>query len=306
MTEDLLALYRNCRLCPRECGVDRLAGQTGFCGMTAELRVARAALHMWEEPCLSGEEGSGTVFFSGCNLRCVFCQNHRISSEKLGFPIDADRLAEIFLDLQAQGANNINLVTGAMFLPHIISAINKSKNSGLIIPIVYNSSGYESVEMLRMLDGLIDIYLPDMKYDNPTYAARYSAAADYPVRAWKALDEMVRQCGSPRFDKRGMMTKGVIVRHLMLPDRMADTKEILRDLRDRYGDRIYISLMNQYTVLANQVRTYPELCRTITDEEYAEAIGFAARIGITQAFVQEGGTAKESFIPSFNGEGVAK
>lgn len=306
MTEELLSLYQNCRLCPRECGVDRIAGKTGFCGMTAELRVARAALHMWEEPCLSGKEGSGTVFFSGCNLRCVFCQNHRISSEKLGFAIDGDRLSEIFLELQAQGANNINLVTGVMFLPHILYAINKSKRSGLIIPIVYNTSGYESVEMLRMLDGLVDIYLPDMKYDNPAYAARYSAAADYPARAWAALDEMVRQCPSPQFDKRGMMKSGVIVRHLMLPERMADTKEILRDLHDRYGDRIYISLMNQYTVLAEQVQDYPELCRTVTEAEYAEAIGFASRIGITQGFIQEGGTAKESFIPSFSGEGVLK
>ncbi len=305
MTEKLVSLYQNCRLCPRECGVDRTK-QAGFCGMTAELRVARAALHMWEEPCLSGAEGSGTVFFSGCNLRCVFCQNHRISSEKLGFVIDGDRLAEIFLELQSQGANNINLVTGVMFLPHIIYAIDKSKKNGLIIPIVYNSSGYESVEMLKMLDGLVDVYLPDMKYDNPTYAARYSAAADYPARAWAALDEMVRQCGKPEFDERGIMKKGVIVRHLMLPGRMADTKEILRDLHSRYGNRIYISLMNQYTVLADQVRDYPELNRTITEEEYAEAIEFAARIGITQGFIQEGGTAKESFIPSFNGEGVIK
>lgn len=304
MNEDLFALYKECRLCPRSCGIDRTAGKTGFCGMTADLTVARAALHMWEEPCLSGSEGSGTVFFSGCNLRCVFCQNHRISSEKHGYPIDSDRLAEIFLDLQAQGANNINLVTGVMFLPHIIDALNKSKKQGLIIPIVYNSGGYESVELLKKLDGLIDIYLPDAKYDNPVYAARYSAAADYPVRMWEALDEMVRQCGEPQFDSHGIMQKGVIVRHLMLPERMADTKEILRDLHDRYGSRIYISLMNQYTVLHDQVRDFPELRRTVTDEEYAAAIAFAERIGITQGFIQEGGTAKESFIPAFDGMGV--
>lgn len=304
MNDPIFKLYEHCTLCPRECGANRLAGETGFCGMDAALHLARAALHFWEEPCLSGTEGSGTVFFSGCNLRCVFCQNHDISAGKAGFPVSADRLSDIFLELQEQGANNINLVTGVMFLPHIFHAINKSKSNGLIIPIVYNSSGYESVEMLRRLDGLVDVYLPDLKYDNPEYAARYSAAPDYPKHAWDALREMVRQCGDTRFDSRGIMHKGVIVRHLMLPGRMADTKEILRDLHDAFGDRIYVSLMNQYTVRFGQLAGFPELCRTITDEEYAEAIDFMDRVGIRNGFVQEGGTALESFIPAFDGAGV--
>lgn len=305
MTEEpVFASYAHCMLCPRQCGVNRLAGQTGFCGMDAALRIARAALHFWEEPCLSGAEGSGTVFFSGCNLRCVYCQNHDISTGKAGTAVSPDRLAEIFLELQAKGANNINLVTGAPFLPHIVYAINKSRKDGLVIPIVYNSSGYESLEALQRLDGLIDIYLPDLKYDNPDYAARYSAAPDYPKQAWAAVREMVRQCGTPRFDSRGIMQKGVIVRHLMLPGRMADTKEILRDLHDAFGDTVYISLMNQYTVLHEQVSAFPELCRTITSEEYEEAVSFAQWIGIRNGFLQEGGTAKESFIPAFDGEGV--
>lgn len=272
--------------------------------MDAMLRIARAAPHFWEEPCLSGTEGSGTVFFSGCNLRCVYCQNHNISFGKAGLSVSPDQLAEIFLELQAKGVNNINLVTGAPFLPHIIYAINKSRKSGLVIPIVYNSSGYESLEALQQLDGLVDIYLPDLKYDNPDYAARYSAAPDYPKQAWAAVREMVRQCGTPRFDSRGIMQKGVIVRHLMLPGRMADTKEILRDLHDAFGDTVYISLMNQYTVLHEQVSAFPELCRTITSEEYEEAVSFAQWIGIQNGFLQEGGTAKESFIPAFDGEGV--
>ena len=272
--------------------------------MDAMLRIARAAPHFWEEPCLSGTEGSGTVFFSGCNLRCVYCQNHNISFGKAGLSVSPDRLAEIFLELQAKGVNNINLVTGAPFLPHIVYAINKSRKSGLVIPIVYNSSGYESLEALQQLDGLVDIYLPDLKYDNPDYAARYSAAPDYPKQAWAAVREMVRQCGEPRFNSRGIMQKGVIVRHLMLPGRMADTKEILRDLYEAFGDTIYISLMNQYTVLHEQVSAFPELCRTITSEEYEEAVSFAQWIGIRNGFLQEGGTAKESFIPAFDGEGV--
>lgn len=305
MTEEpVFTSYAHCMLCPRQCGVNRLAGQTGFCGMDAALRIARAALHFWEEPCLSGAEGSGTVFFSGCNLRCVYCQNHDISTGKAGTAVSPDRLAEIFLELQAKGANNINLVTGAPFLPHIVYAINKSKKDGLVIPIVYNSSGYESLEALQRLDGLIDIYLPDLKYDNPDYAARYSAAPDYPKQVWAAVREMVRQCGTPRFDSRGIMQKGVIIRHLMLPGRMADTKEILRDLYEAFGDTIYISLMNQYTVLQEQMSAFPELCRTITAEEYEEAVSFAQSIGIQNGFLQEGGTAKESFIPAFDGEGV--
>ena len=297
--------YQHCTLCPRMCGVDRTAGQTGVCGMTDTLMVGRAALHFWEEPCLSGSRGSGTVFFSGCNLRCVFCQNYALSTVHDGVPITAKRLGEIFSELEAQGAHNINLVTPTHYVPHIIEAINYAYSHHISIPFVYNCGGYESVETLKMLDGLIDIYLPDCKYDHPDYAGRYSSARNYPEVARAAIAEMVRQCTPIQWDKDGMMRRGVIVRHLMLPGRMSETKEILRDLHDAYGDRIFISLMNQYTPLPH-CKGFPELCRTITAEEYDEAVSFAQRIGIQNAFIQEGGTQKESFIPLFDGMGCIK
>lgn len=297
--------YRHCTLCPRMCGVDRTAGQTGVCGMTDTLMVGRAALHFWEEPCLSGSRGSGTVFFSGCNLRCVFCQNYALSTVHDGVAITAERLGEIFLELEAQGAHNVNLVTPTHYVPHIIKAINYAYSHHISIPFVYNCGGYESVETLKMLDGLIDIYLPDCKYDHPDYAARYSSARDYPKVARAAIAEMVRQCTPIEWDNDGMMRRGVIVRHLMLPGRMSETKEILRDLYDAYGDQIFISLMNQYTPLVH-CKDFPELCRTITAEEYDEAVSFAQRIGIQNAFIQEGGTQKESFIPLFDGTGCIK
>ena len=297
--------YRRCTLCPRMCGVDRTAGQMGVCGMTDTLMVGRAALHFWEEPCLSGSRGSGTVFFSGCNLRCVFCQNYALSTVHDGVAITAERLGEIFLELEAQGAHNVNLVTPTHYVPHIIKAINYAYSHRISIPFVYNCGGYESVETLKMLDGLIDIYLPDCKYDHPDYAARYSSARDYPKVVRAAIAEMVRQCTPIEWDNDGMMRRGVIVRHLMLPGRMSETKEILRDLYDAYGDQIFISLMNQYTPLPH-CSAFPELCRTITAEEYDEAVSFAQRIGIQNAFIQEGGTQKESFIPLFDGTGCVK
>lgn len=273
--------------------------------MTDTLMVGRAALHFWEEPCLSGSRGSGTVFFSGCNLRCVFCQNYALSTVHDGVAITAERLGEIFLELEAQGAHNVNLVTPTHYVPHIIKAINYAYSHHISIPFVYNCGGYESVETLKMLDGLIDIYLPDCKYDHPDYAARYSSARDYPKVARAAIAEMVRQCTPIEWDNDGMMRRGVIVRHLMLPGRMSETKEILRDLYDAYGDQIFISLMNQYTPLVH-CKDFPELCRTITVEEYDEAVSFAQRIGIQNAFIQEGGTQKESFIPLFDGTGCIK
>lgn len=295
---------QNCTLCPRKCGANRLAGQVGFCRQTAEITAARAALHYWEEPCISGHCGSGTVFFSGCNLQCVFCQNHNIAIGKTGQIISPERLSEIFLELQEKGAANINLVTGAHFIPQIAHALGSAKETGLTIPIVYNSSGYEEVSSLALLDGLVDIYLPDLKYYSPELSLRYSHAKDYFEKATSALAEMFRQVGTPAFDAAtGLMQKGIIVRHLLLPGQSKDSKKILRYLHNTYRNDIYVSIMNQYTPLPH-VADYPELNRRITDLEYAKIISFAEQIGIVNGFIQEGETASISFIPEFSGEGL--
>lgn len=300
-TKDLLS---NCILCPRKCGVNRIDGQTGYCGMPADLIVARAALHMWEEPCISGTSGSGTVFFSGCNLKCIFCQNHSIAIGDHGKQITTVRLAEIFLELQAKGAVNINLVTPTHYIPQIREALLLAKADGLALPIVYNTGGYETLDNLQLLDGLIDIYLPDLKYFSPELSITYSHATDYFAQATRAIEEMYRQVGKPVFDEStGLMKKGLIVRHLILPGQTKDSKKILRYLHETYGDNIYISIMNQYTPLPH-VAHIPELNRKVTPEEYDRVVNFAIRLGIENAFIQEGETAEESFIPPFNMEGV--
>lgn len=297
-------LLSNCILCPRHCGVDRTSSQTGYCGMPGDLRIARAALHMWEEPCISGTTGSGTVFFSGCNLKCVFCQNHSIALGDCGKPITVQRLAEIFLELQEKRAANINLVTPTHYIPQIRDALLLSKKEGLFLPIVYNTGNYESVDSLALLDGLVDIYLPDLKYFSTELGSRYSHAADYFQVATKALAEMYRQVGAPIFDHAsGMMKRGMIVRHLVLPGQTKDSKKILRYLYETYGDNIYISIMNQYTPLPH-VAQIPELNRRLTESEYDNIVNFALGIGIENAFIQEGETAEESFIPPFDLEGV--
>ena len=284
---EIKELQKNCCLCPRNCGIDRLAGQKGFCGVTAEIMVARAALHMWEEPCISGKEGSGAVFFSGCSLGCVFCQNRAISRGQSGKIITVERLAEIFLDLQRQKANNINLVTAGHFLVQVREALILAKKQGLTIPVVYNSSGYEKAEMLQLLDGLVDIYLPDFKYMESDLAGKYSHAKDYPEIAREALAEMVRQAGTPEFDDRGMMKKGVIVRHLLLPGHVRNSRKVLEYLYETYKDQIYISLMNQYTPMP-AVMEDPQLSRKVTDREYDRLLDHAISLGVTNCFIQEG------------------
>lgn len=294
-----------CTLCPRKCRVDRENKIVGFCKETNLVRVSRAALHMWEEPCISGEDGSGTVFFSGCTLRCVYCQNHVISNGEVGKVIGIERLAEIFLELQAKNANNVNLVTPTHFVPQIIKALDLAKEDGFHLPVVYNTGGYESVETLKMLEGYVDVYLPDFKYLNSEHAKKYSLAADYPEAAKEAIAEMVRQTGEPRLDERGIMTRGVIVRHLLLPGCLADAKKIVCYLYSTYGNKIYMSLMNQYTPLETlDQERYPELSRRVSDRSYDKLIDYAIEIGVEQAFIQEGETAKESFIPPFTLEGV--
>jgi putative pyruvate formate lyase activating enzyme len=290
--------YLNCKLCPRKCGADR-SKKNGFCGESDILRIARASLHMWEEPPISGKNGSGTVFFSGCNLGCVFCQNHEIAHDHKGREITPENLATIFLALQNKGAANINLVTAVHFVPHVIKALDIAKPLGLTIPIVYNSSGYESVETLRLLNGYIDVYLPDCKYRSSLLAECFSKAKNYPEIAELALREMVSQTGPCVFDENGMIKKGVIVRHLVLPGHTDDSMSVLEYLHRTYGDRIYISIMNQYTPM-RKYEAYPELSRKLTTYEYGKVVKFAEKIGIQNGFLQSGETAKESFIPSFD------
>ena len=313
---------RACRLCPRNCGTNRLSGACGACGVPAEVYVARAALHAWEEPCISGNNGSGAVFFAGCGLKCVFCQNREISGTSVsknltennlpicrvavpGKPVTVSHLAAVFLRLQnEQHANNINLVTAAQYIPQVAQALKVAKAQGLRIPVVYNSSGYEKVISLRLLEGLVDVWLPDFKYMDPELAASYSHAPDYPEIAKRAIAEMVRQAGEPEFYEETrwgtdgepmpagsgakLMKKGVIVRHLLLPGHVKNAKAVVQYLHETYGNSIYISMMNQYTPMG----------------EYERLTEYAVGIGVEYGFIQEGGTAKESFIPSWNGEGV--
>lgn len=296
MTE---SFYRSCRLCPRACGVDRTAGERGVCGSADVPHVAHTMLHMWEEPCLSGTEGSGAVFFSGCGLGCVYCQNARITDGACGKAFSASALADEFLSLQKQGANNINLVTAAQYAPHVVEAVAVAKTRGLTVPVVYNSSGYESVETLRMLAGTVDIYLPDFRYYLPETAQKYSSAPDYPEKAKDAITEMVRQTGRGVYNETGKMTRGCIVRLLLLPDHLIEAKMILRWLYSSFGDTVTISLMRQYTPMPG-LSAYPELCRKVTETEYFSLVDYARELGVTNAFTQEGEAASESFIPKFS------
>lgn len=286
-----------CDICPRKCGINREKDELGFCQMKDKIKIARYSLHYWEEPIISGETGSGTIFFSGCNLKCIFCQNYKISSENIGKEISVERLKEICLELQNMGANNINLVTGTHFLPLIKEALTLAKKEGLTIPIVYNTSSYENVESLKEMDGLIDIYLPDLKYYDNKLAENFSLANNYFEIATNAIKEMVRQTGKPVIENN-IMKKGVIVRHLLLPNHLEDSKKIIKYLHDTYNEDIYISIMNQYTPI-KKFDKYPELNRTLTDKEYDELVNYACDLNITQAFIQEGETCKESFIPDF-------
>ena len=295
--------YENCLLCPRKCGINRSTGQTGVCGVSSEIKVARAALHYWEEPCISGKRGSGAVFFSGCSLHCVFCQNREISDGKEGKVISKERLSDIFMELAVKGANNINLVTPGQYIPDIVWAVNDAKSRGMKLPIIYNTSGYENVTELKLLEGIVDVYLPDFKYMDSTLSARYSRAKDYPDVAKQALSEMVRQQPDVVIDDAtGLIQKGVIVRQLLLPGHVNDAKAVLKYLYDTYHDHVYISMMSQFTPIA--LKDYPEINRTVTRREYERLVDYALEIGITNAFIQEGDVAKDSFIPAFDCEGV--
>lgn len=311
--------FSSCTLCPRHCHVNRLAGQTGYCGQSAQLRVARAALHMWEEPCISGATGSGTVFFSGCGLGCVYCQNHDIAQGQSGKEISIRRLSEIFLELQQKGAANINLVTPTHYIPAIVCALRQASLDGLSLPVVYNSSGYEDVNALRLLEGLVHIYLPDLKYVSSVLSARYSHAADYFDRARLALAEMFRQVGRPEFSRpvsmpphsegavyppdTPLLRRGMLVRHLVLPGQVKDTKKVLHYLHDTYGNDIYVSVMCQYTPLPH-IAEYAELNRRVSPEEYRRVIEYCLRLGMENVYIQDSDTAQESYIPPFDCSGV--
>ncbi|MBR3103970.1 MAG: radical SAM protein [Lachnospiraceae bacterium] len=305
--ESNMDAYQSCSLCPRACGIDRSAGKRGFCGTDAQLRVVRAALHYWVEPCISETEGSGAVFFSGCNLGCVFCQNYEIShltKEMTGITVSPQRLAEIFFSLQEQQANNINLVTADVHIPAVAEALRIAKTQGLSIPVIFNSSSYVTVGSLHMLEGLVDVYLPDFKFYSSSKAAKYLRAADYPQTARRAIEEMVRQTGNCSFDENGRIQKGVIVRHLLMPHGLLEAKMIVKELYHSYGDAVYLSLMNQYTPIMEHLKRYPELQKGPSEAEYTDLIEYALALGVKNAYMQEGGTVSESFIPAFDGTGV--
>ncbi|MBR3811425.1 MAG: radical SAM protein [Agathobacter sp.] len=300
--------YTKCQICPRACQVNRAVGETGVCGVSDILKVAKAALHFWEEPCISGTKGSGTVFFSGCSMHCVFCQNREIAQGISGKEITKERLAEIFLELQEKGANNINLVTPGHYVPHIIWAVASAKDQGLKLPIVYNTSSYETVDTLKQLEGIVDVYLPDFKYWSSQLALKYSKAPDYKEVAKAAIAEMVRQQPSTKFvyDMKqdvDLIQKGVIVRQLLLPGQLRDAKQIVKYLYETYGNQIYLSLMSQYTPLAH-IEKYPELNRKVDKRIYDKYVDYALSLGVENGYIQEEDVAMESFIPIFDGEGV--
>lgn len=293
-----------CTLCPRGCNVNRTK-KPGYCGMTDTLLVSRAALHMWEEPVISGENGSGTVFFAGCNLKCIFCQNHEIAhatADTKAKAVSPDELCDLFFILKEKGAHNINLVTPSHFIPQIREALLVARGRGLGLPVVYNTSAYENADALRMLDGLIDVYLPDLKFRDAALAQEYANAPDYFDTASAAIREMFRQVGTPVFEN-DLIKKGIIVRHLVLPGHTNDSKTILRYLHDTYGDSVYISIMNQYTPMMH-MKDHPLLGRKVTKREYERVIDHALDLGIQNAFIQEGDVAKESFIPPFDLTGL--
>lgn len=292
-----MELLKNCNLCPRKCGVNRYL-EKGFCGATNRIKLAYYSLHMWEEPIISGDNGSGTIFFSNCNLRCLYCQNKKISIDGYGKYISNKRLGEIMLELQSKGAHNINLVTPTHYVPNIISVLRKIKGKELKIPVVYNTSSYECVGTIIACRNLVDIYLADLRYFDDSLGEKYSLCSNYFENATMAIDEMYRQVGKCEFDNNGLLKSGLVVRVLILPGHIDDSKKIIEYLYKTYGDDIFISIMNQYTPI-NKCK-YSNLNRKVTDKEYDEVVEYALNIGVTNAFVQEGEAASESFIPQFN------
>ncbi len=298
--------YNACTLCPRMCGVDRRR-QTGYCKMSSALSIARATLHMWEEPCISGTAGSGTVFFSGCTLKCIFCQNYPLSHEGFGKEITVSRLSDIFLELQEQGAHNINLVTATHYMPSVLDTLDQAKPR-LSIPIVYNCGGYERVETIRALEGYIDIYLPDLKYYDNAIAQKYSSAGNYFSCASSAIKEMLRQTGGLTWDLGNpqLLSKGVIIRHMVLPGMKDDSIRLLHWIKETLPPHQYLlSLLSQYTPCFHS-SAYPEINRRITSYEYNKVVDTALALGLDEGYLQKKSSAKEEYTPPFDLSGVEK
>lgn len=293
---DIYSLYNQCNLCQRRCNVDRTVGQVGYCKSANEMKITRAALHHWEEPIISGTGGSGTIFFSGCSLGCVYCQNRTISRSSVGRTVSSEELADEMLRLQSEGAHNVNFVTPTHFVPGIVDSVRIARRKGLSIPTVYNTGSYDTPRTIELLDGTIDIYLPDLKYYRSESAKKLSVAADYPTVAREAIAKMVRQRPNPIIEN-GIMRSGVVVRILLLPSHLAEAKLSLKYIYDTYGDNVYVSLMNQYTPMSGMSAP---LDRSVTKAEYEELVDYAERLGVVNAFIQEGGTQSESFIPEFD------
>ena len=303
--EKTLAGLATCHLCPRGCGANRLHDAHGFCGAGRYVRIGLVSLHAWEEPCLAGEKGAGTVFFSGCNMRCAFCQNFEISRENFGIAVTEEHLADIFLEQEERGAATLDLVTPTHFAPQIAAALLLAKAQGLSIPVVYNSSAYETIDTIKSLAGLVDIFLPDLKYMAEEAALRYSTAPDYFKTASAAIRCMREIAGRPIFDDTNRMQRGVLVRHLVLPGRRKESMKILDWLWQNFSDTIYISLMNQYTPMGDLSKV-PELNRRLTTFEYESVVDHARSLGIENCYIQQGGTVSASFVPKFDGRGVEK
>lgn len=295
-------VYENCNICPRKCNFDRTKGVCPICHSTGKMMIAHTMLHKWEEPCISGTKGSGTIFFSGCSLNCVYCQNYKISRGNVGREASTEELIKMFFDLKNQGAHNINLITMTHFTPSVAKAIMLAKEQGFDLPFISNTSGYENVETLKTLEGLIDIYLTDFKYMDKQIAKKYSMAENYTEFAKTALMEMFRQQSKCQFYENGLMKKGIIVRHLCLPGHTKDSKEIIKYVHENYGCNVMLSIMNQYTVIQENLKNYPEINRNLTKREYENVVNYALSIGVgegDECFFQEGETCKESFIPGF-------
>ncbi|WP_160692781.1 radical SAM protein [Clostridium sp. C2-6-12] len=308
-----LDMLNECTLCNRNCKINRNNKQFGFCRASDKVKIARAALHFGEEPPISQGNGSGTVFFSHCNFNCVFCQNHTISQGNIkdledsvtGIEVSIERLSEIFLELQKKGANNINLVTPTHYVPQIIEALKIAKNNDLTIPVLYNTNGYDSLETIKALDGYIDVYLPDFKYFNDKYAIKYSKVSNYASNTMKIITEMFNQVGKPKFDLKGNIVNGVIIRHLMLPGLLFDSKKVIDHIYNEYGNNVYLSLMNQYVPMFKAC-DYPEINKSLNPKHYESLINYALDLGIENGFVQDSGTDNIAYIPDFNLEGVSK
>ncbi|SDP65608.1 radical SAM protein [Selenomonas ruminantium] len=292
----------HCNLCPRRCGVNRTQ-RAGFCGAGDKVRIALVSLHQWEEPCLVGEKGAGTVFFSYCSLRCVYCQNHEISHGGKGQEVTVERLAEIFLEQQARGAATLDLVTPTHYVPQIIEALDRAKSKGFALPVVYNSSGYETVETIEALRGYVDIFLPDLKYREEASGSEYSAAADYFACASEAIKKMVEITGPVQFADNGQMKKGVLVRHMVLPGHRHESMALVKWLWENFGKNIQVSLMSQYTPMY-KASEHKKINRRLTTFEYESVVDYALSLGLENAYVQERRSASEEYVPDFNGTGV--